>query len=332
MIRLGLLGAGIFARETYIPNIEANRDRVKLTAILAKSEQSIEDTLRLLKYEGNDDVTRFFGSEGENDFFRRARDICDAVIIVVPIPLLGKYVERCLMTGLHVFSEKPVAMTSVEANHVIKLYREQKLCSSVTWHVAENYRLEPAVCYASDIVKNHSIPPKSFTLIALRQQSVTSKFAVTPWRAKPEYNGSYVLDGGIHFVALLRTILGRDITDIQAIYEEKSAVEVGSCGACRAGNTLGTFQIRYGAFISVVCRMDVYWDDAIMSIIQHKGVGYEVTMTGKETRLFEFGGLQEEFTVWLNALERGECVEVLSPEEALKDLLVVEAMCCTVSN
>jgi predicted dehydrogenase len=328
MIRVGLLGAGIFARETYIPNIEANSTRVKLTAILASSQQSVDDTLLLLKDAGSD-VNKFFGSDGEENFFASAKDICDAVIIVVPIPLLGRYVQRCLIAGLHVFSEKPVAMTSVEGSRLISLYHEQRHSSSVMWHVAENYRLEPAVCYASEIVRNYTLPPKSFTLIALRQQSVTSKFAVTPWRAKPEYNGSYVLDGGIHFVALLRTVLGGSVRDVQAIYEERSVVEVGSCGACRAGDTLGTFQIRYGAFLSVVCRMDVYWDDAIMSIIQHKGVGYEVIMTGQETRLFEFEGLQEEFKVWLNALESGECAEVLSPEEALKDLLVVEAMCCT---
>lgn len=160
----------------------------------------------------------------------------------------------------------------------------------------------------------------------LRQQSASSKYAVTSWRAQPEYNGSFVLDGGIHFIAMMRAILGGAVRDIRATYEEQSVVEVGTCGSCRIGPALGTFQIRYGAFAAVVCRLDVYWDDAILSIIQHKGVGYEVVMTGEETKAFPFGGLEEEFKIWLDTLGGVEASE-LSPEEALADLLVVEDMC-----
>ena len=178
MIRVAVIGAGIFVRETYIPNLLANSTRVKLTAILSKTSASIEECLLLIKDGG--DVTRFIGSAGEEEFFIQAKDICDAVIIVVPIPLLAKYVERCLLVGLHVLSEKPVAMTSLEARKLISLYRqEQRPC---TWHVAENYRLEPAVCYASEIVQKYHLRPKTFSLVAIRQQSATSKFAVTPWR------------------------------------------------------------------------------------------------------------------------------------------------------
>ena len=201
------------------------------------------------------------------------------------------------------------------------------------WHVAENYRLEPGILHARNLVRQHSLPPKSFSLLALRQQAADSKYAVTTWRAKPDYNGSFVLDGGIHFVALLRTVIGGDVSDIVSLYDEKSFVEVGACGACRMGSAVGSFNIKYGAFLSVVCRLDVYWDDAIMSIIQLKGVGYEVSMTGKETKSFPLHGIQEEFRLWLDALGGGDksaLDDVLSPEEGLKDLLIVEKMCNTI--
>ncbi len=64
-----------------------------------------------------------------------------------------------------------------------------------------------------------------------------------------------------------------------------------------------------------------------MSITQLKGVGYQVEMTGQETRTFEFRGLELEFTAWLDALEAGQELPALSPEEGLADLLAVEAMC-----
>ena len=143
--------------------------------------------LKLIE-EGGDDIKRFFGDKGEADFFEIAKDICDAVVILVPIPLLAEYIERCLNLGLHVLSEKPVAMTSVIAKKMISYYHQKSINS--LWHVAENYRLEPAICFARDIVKAYHLKPKTFSLVALRQQSATSKFAVTSWRAKPEYNGS----------------------------------------------------------------------------------------------------------------------------------------------
>lgn len=122
-IRVAMIGVGIFVKDTYIPNLEANRHRVKLTAILSRRSQSIDEALQLLSDAG-EGVHRFVGPEGEEEFFQRAKEICDAAtaIVVVPIPLLGKYVERCLLRGLHVLPEKPAAMTSNEARSLIERY------------------------------------------------------------------------------------------------------------------------------------------------------------------------------------------------------------------
>jgi predicted dehydrogenase len=238
LVRLALIGAGIFARETYIPNLLAHKDRVKLTAVLSRSQSPIDEALALLE-DGGNGVHKFFGCDGEENFFKRARDICDAVIIAVPIPLLGKYIERCLALGIHVLSEKPVAATSSEAVRLITLYR-QNVAPSVLWYVAENYRVEPAVTFAGDIVRRHPTAPKNFSFLALRQQSPTSKYAVTTWRAQPEYKGSFVLDGGIHFVALLRAVMGGDVENVRGLYEEHNACEVGAYGACSVAGATGT--------------------------------------------------------------------------------------------
>jgi predicted dehydrogenase len=255
-VRVALIGAGIFARETYIPNLLAHKDRVKLVAVLSRSKEPIDEALALLEDEGAG-VQKFFGSDGEESFFAQASDICDAVVLAVPIPLLGKYIERCLALDLHLLSEKPVAATSAQAARLVSIYRQKALRSGV-WCVAENYRLEPAVTFASDIVRRHPSAPKNFSLMALRQQSPTSKYAVTAWRAQPDYKGSFVLDGGIHFVALLRAVMGGDVQNIRGTYEERSVCEVGAFGACSVAGATGTYFIRYGMFPSPVCRLDVY--------------------------------------------------------------------------
>jgi len=117
------------------------------------------------------------------------------------------------------------------------------------------------------------------------------------------------------------------VTDIRAHYEEQGVCEVGTCGSCRVGQALGTFQIRYGAFVEPVCRLDVYFDDAMLSIVQIKGFGYEVSCTGKETQRFPFKGLEVEFEQWVDSIQNGREMKELSPEEGLTDLLVIEEMC-----
>lgn len=321
-------------KDTYIPAIEANRSRVCLSAILSRRIESIEDVLRNLNGGEGDkgSVQRFVGKDGENSFFAQAKCICDAVIIVVPIPLLGFYVEKCLQVGLHIISEKPISMTSGDASRLSAFYRQQQQLrpDMGLWHVAENYRLESAIVYASQLVREHSCKPKSFALTCLRQQSTTAKYAVTEWRSKPAYHGSFVLDGGIHFVSLLRLVMNaREVTDIQCQYEEQSYVEVGTCGSCRLDGVLGTVHIRYGAFPQPICRLEVFFDDAVISVTQLKGIGYEVTMTGKETRQFGSDGLEVEFDRWVDSLFTSEPIAELQPEEGLIDLLVVEGMCNT---
>lgn len=45
----------------------------------------------------DNNIIKYAGNNGEENFFTEACNICDAVIIVVPIPLLSKYIERCLL-------------------------------------------------------------------------------------------------------------------------------------------------------------------------------------------------------------------------------------------
>lgn len=321
-LRVALVGAGIFAQDAYVPNLLAYRDRIRLTAILSRSPEPIETLLSALSGQEGE-VARFSGADGEEQFFSQVCDLCDAVIIVVPIPLLGAYVSRCLALGLHILSEKPVAATSAEARRLIQLYRAQSHQTPTngskrlsTWHVAENYRTEPAIIHAAKLIQQKlPMTPKTFSLIALRQQSPTSKYAVTTWRANPTHTGSYVGDGGIHFVAMLRKVLGAvDLVDIRGSFMQGGVpTEVGVCASCRAvlpgvpgvsgvsgvgaeggegggqssgvspstgpstGSStgpVGTVHIQYGAFLAPVCRLDVYFEDAVLSVVQVGWLGY----------------------------------------------------------
>ncbi len=128
---------------------------------------------------------------------------------------------------------------------------------------------------------------------------------------------------------LIKQVFGKKFK-IRYILRFKSVhvdnIEVSSCGACRAGSVLGSFQIRYGAFVESVSRLDVYWSDSSMSLVQVRGVGYQLIRSGEETQTFAFGGLAAEFQDMINALE-GVNAPHLLPKESLADLEAIEIMC-----
>jgi predicted dehydrogenase len=327
-VRIALIGAGIFARETYIQHFNQHSSDARLTAILSRSAQSIDAALAKLDQQQHqhEDVAKF---TNEDEFFAAAPGLCDAVIVCVPIPLLGHYVEKCLRKGLHVLSEKPVAMTCKDAQRLIAVYRGEiaRVSPTTTWHVAENYRVEPAVRYARGLVREHSRKVKYFNLVVVRPQSKDSKYMQTNWRSDPQYAGSSVFDGGIHFVALLRAIVGGDVSEIRGVHQAQDNVEVASCGSCRVGGALGSYQMCYGSFSESVCRLDVFFEDATLSVVQKRGVGYLVSMSGHEEKSFPLSGFSCEFQLWLGVLKGKGRADELSPEEGLADLNAIEQMC-----
>ena len=63
-----------------------------------------------------------------------------------------------------------------------------------------------------------------------------------------------------------------------------------------------------------------------MSLVQVRGVGYQLIRSGEETQTFAFGGLAAEFQDMINALE-GVNAPHLLPKESLADLEAIEIMC-----
>lgn len=70
---------------------------------------------------------------------------------------------------------------------------------SFSWRVAENFEVEPSYLWARDAIKAGKIGDvASFSLTAVNHIDVdTNQWAQTPWRAVPEYQGGFLLDGGV---------------------------------------------------------------------------------------------------------------------------------------
>lgn len=153
-------------------------------------------------------------------------------------------------------------------------------------------------------------------------------FKVTPWRKVPEYQGGFLLDGGVHMIAGLRLILGstEQITTVSAqsclqqsylppVDTVDTVVQTGS-------GATGVISISFGSPFSshsfeFACEKGTVTLDS--DDVTVNGVTHSIPFDGK--------GVAPEVAEFAKAIVTGRPVEKRQcPEEALADLEVLEQM------
>ena len=140
-----------------------------------------------------------------------ARDDIHAVIIALPIPKQPEIVEKALKAGKHVLSEKPIGPDVASAKKLVATYEQDYAPKKLSWRVAENFAHEPGVLRAAELVgsgKTALGPVLYYDVKVVNHVKSGSKYHATEWRAVPQYQGGFLMDGGVHSVAALRVVLG----------------------------------------------------------------------------------------------------------------------------
>lgn len=149
------------------------------------------------------DFARTFS--GEDAFDSPERAFADprvsAVVIVTPHDSHAPLARAALHAGKHVLVEKPIALTLDDATHLVELAAEKGLCLAV----AEEYRLSPLVRALHEAVADGLIGRVVFA-----HASAITRFEPTePWkRDRHAAGGGVLLDVGIHYIDLLRSLFG----------------------------------------------------------------------------------------------------------------------------
>ena len=99
-VRLGMIGAGLFARDAHVPALYSLDDDFVIAAVYSRTADSA-DKLNALLPEPADVYTDLDAL--------LARDDIDAVDVLLPITLQPAIIQKALAAGKHVLSEKPVA-------------------------------------------------------------------------------------------------------------------------------------------------------------------------------------------------------------------------------
>lgn len=260
-----------------------------------------------------------------------ARDDISAVIIALPIVTQPTFIETALRAGKHVLAEKPVGPDIARAKNLIDYYHRVSTGNNATLAIAENLRFYPSIAYASEQLRMLG-KVTQFSVKVMSLVSQHSKWYNTEWRKKPDYQGGFLLDGGVHYAAATRLLLGRDDapSEVQAFTDrvQHHLVPIDTVVAIiktRRGAT-GTFQLSEGSLMEafeweVACeRGTVKLTNETVTVVKQRG-SERIVKEFERTR-----GVGEEVRAWAQSIRDGKPSPLQLPEEALADVEFVEKM------
>lgn len=328
-IGVAIIGSGIFVREEHLPAVEAS-GHLTLKAVYSRSVKSA----RALQTSEAIDIYSDDSGVGKTYYDLLLRPDIHAVIIALPIPSQPEYIEAALAAGKYVLSEKPVAKDIETARNLIAYSKSDKVTGGARWAVAENFRFLDSFEYGRQEVRKLG-KVLGFRIKMFANVQRGGKYFETPWRKNPEYQGGFLLDGGVHFIAGTRLLLGESArpTALAAyttlLQEHLPPVDTVNSIWHTSSGISGTFSVSFGTTLS----------GSEYTIACEKGsvtiVGSKVTVREGEEREGKFtetyfgeegGGVKQEVAAWVESIKEGKPDPRQSPEEALADLEILEKM------
>lgn len=157
----------------------------------------------------------------------------------------------------------------------------------------------------------------------------------TPWRKTPHYQGGFLLDGGVHFVAATRLLLGESAKPkavsafTTLLQKHLPPVDTLNSIWTTTSGISGTFSVSFGITLSG-SEYTVACEKGSVSVVR----GTVTVRHGEEkdakseVRQFdsEGSGVAQEVVAWAQGLVDGKTNPKQSPEEALVDLVCIDCI------
>ncbi|KAM5353626.1 hypothetical protein ACJ41O_000276 [Fusarium nematophilum] len=334
-IGVALIGGGLFAKQEHMPAI-MKTDRLALKAIYSRSLKSARETAALNSRPGSaPDLYSADSGPGKSYDDLLARDDISAVIIALPIPSQPPHIEAALAAGKHVLAEKPLAPTVDAGRKLIDFYHGVKTTKNVTFSVAENFRVKPLFEHAAaEAAKLGKV--EHFSVRLFYHMGEDTQWYGTEWRRKPEFQGGFLLDGGVHFAAATRMLLlGGDggeesrpgeVTAFTAqVRPHLPPIDTVNAVVRLRSGVSGTYQQSCGSKLSAF-DFEFGYERGTVTV---SGDKVTVKVAGGDEVVREFErttGVSEEVEAWAGALAEGRTDDRLSVEKALADLEFLELM------
>ena len=330
-VRVVLVGCGWFACVAHIPALKRleGEGRIKLVGLCSRSEAS---TKRAAGLYARQDLKHYLSLED----VAQDPDV-DLVDLTLPIDVMPGAIKLFLSAGKHVISEKPGAPSV--ATGIELMEHHARLERPVVWAVAENWRFKKTTQMVEDIVASGvlgEIRFADFTYLSFQKPDNQR------WRRSPGYAGGYILDHGVHFIALLRKIAG-EIEEVSASVSQRvaylppadSATAILSFASGAEGAYRLTFAAPYSAGDQGL-RLTGSNGTLLAGFNRFSPRDFRHNWIRVQTNggrrlipvmddLFVPGGVYETLSHCIDAVQHGAAL-VSSPAQALRDVAVAEAM------
>ena len=187
---------------------------VSLYALCSRSQSNLDKACKRLDKEKRAVIKTF------NDLDAVLADpLVDVVDLVLPIPAMPAAIEKCLLAGKSVISEKPIAPSPDDCGRLWACYQtsgdaDEGRQGGCCWCVLENWATKPAVLHVHRLLQSRAIGDIKHYHLQLRLG--VPKLEQQGWRAGIEtdgagagnYEGGWSLDVGVHAVRALRMWFG----------------------------------------------------------------------------------------------------------------------------
>ncbi|MCR8944530.1 Gfo/Idh/MocA family oxidoreductase [Streptomyces sp. OUCMDZ-4982] len=197
-LRIGLLGAGPWARNTHAPALAAHPDAV-LTGVWGRRAEAAE---ALATAHG----TRAYTGEAGIDALLEASD---AVAFALPPDVQAPLAVRAVEAGCHILMDKPVATTVEGARAVAEAAAKAEVASVVFCTL--RFAPETVAWIAEQTAVGGWFTARAQWLGSLYAAGSASEYADSPWRR--EKGGLW--DVGPHALSVLIPVLG-EVTELTA--------------------------------------------------------------------------------------------------------------------
>ena len=271
-------------------------------------------------------------NEGLEDLLKRP-DIV-AVIVVLPISVQPDICRKALAAGKHVLVEKPIAKDVASALALVTEYRDNFLPKGLVLSVAEQFRYmainELARKWVAEDKLLGELQQVHFRL--WRDQKPSGKYYETSWRKDPVHLGGFILDGGVHHIALLRYVTGQDIVETlgfaSLFHKHLPPTDTVNAAVRFRDGATGTLSM---SFASAELAHDISFLGSHGSLKMMPAES-RVTLMNREQKIVKeeivgSNGIDSEVKAFLIAIETGKGEPRAGPIEALNDVAVIESLC-----
>ncbi len=262
-VRIGLIGAGGFAKGMHLPNIKAQPDLLHLQAVSTRTGHNAQATAK-----------QYGAAYGTTDDMRVIEDPeVDAVLIATRHNLHADLTLDALAAGKHVLVEKPLGVTRDEIERIVAFYRDAEAAGKKppVLLTGFNRRFSPFATRLSELVSKRSDP----MTIVYRMNA--GYIPLDHWVHGPEGGGRNIGEA-CHIYDLFTYLTGARTTGMTA-----AAITPATGTYVRNDNFIVTFTFEDGSVATLVYtalgspdypkeQMEVFCDGKVYVLDDYKSL------------------------------------------------------------